>query len=95
MNAYEHIGRERKAQAIARFLWLQIPRQDRTNQQLPAGIAAVDQEERDIFSAHAGQKSPSEATWARVVELIGEKIADERRWLSLDPSEPVGEQRSA
>lgn len=83
-NPHEQIGRERKAQAIARFLWLQIPRQDRTNQQLPAGIAAVDEQERDIFAAHAGQKPPSDETWARVVELIGEKIADERRWLSMD-----------
>lgn len=83
-NRFRDERRERKAQAIARFLWAQIPREDRTNPKLPAGIAAVEQGERDQFARHAGQLSPSPKCWARVVEMIQERIEDERHWLSIE-----------
>lgn len=85
-NPYRDGRRERKAQAIARFLWAQIPRADRTNRMLPAGVAAVEQAERDGFARHAGQLSPSPRCWERVVELVREKIDDERHWLSIEES---------
>lgn len=94
-NPYEQVGRERKAQAIARFLWRQIPREDRIRLELLPGIAAVPEDERDAFAYHAGQKPPSPETWARVVELVRENILDERRWRGIDASQPVGEQRVA
>lgn len=94
-GGFERLGRERKAAAIARLIWRHIPKESRANLELAAGIADVPQEERDSFARCAGQKKPSELTWARVAELVAEKVADERRWLSLDQEQPAGEQQRA
>jgi hypothetical protein len=83
-NVYRDARRERKAQAVARFLWPRIPREDRTNLKLPGCIAAVEQNARDEFARQAGQLSPSPKCWTRVAELVRERVEDERRWLSLD-----------
>lgn len=91
-NPWRDQRREQKAQAIARLLWRHMPPEVRTNPDLAAGVADVPQEERDSFARCAGQNPPSEETWERVCELVAEKVADERRWLSLDESQPVGEQ---
>lgn len=96
MNRFEQEGRERKANAVARLIWRSIEREQRTNRDLPAAVADQPQTERDSWLRLAGyKKGPSGATWNRVVELIRERVLDERRWLDLDESRPVGAQRTA
>lgn len=80
-SSFEHLGRERKARAIARTIWRHLPPETRTNPELPAGVADVPQEERDSFARVAGQKKPSEETWAVVVRMLAEMVEDERHWL--------------
>lgn len=84
-NAFEQLGREKKARAIADLIWKRTQREMRTNPQLPAAVAALDEPARASIGVEAGyRKCPSAKTWARVVELVREKVADERHWLSLE-----------
>lgn len=82
-NQYEEQARERKAQAIARKIWLHLPPECRTNATLAATIADATQPERDAWARCAGQHEPSEETWARTCEILAEKVADERHWHGL------------
>ena len=83
-NAFEQLGREKKARAIADAIWKGIDREYRTDGRIPGALAAQPAA-RDQVARDAGyKKSPSEKTWARVVELVREKVADERHWLSLE-----------
>lgn len=86
MNSFEQIGRESKAQSIARKIWAHMPRELRTDQRLPSEFAIATPEQRrawaDVAAGKPVKKVPSDLTWARVVEILGEKVADERHWLS-------------
>lgn len=80
-NVFEREGRERKAQAIARFLWRQLPREDRTDERIPTGLLRMVQRDRDTIARAAGEQSPSAATWYRVSEIVRERVLDEQRWI--------------
>lgn len=84
MNAYEQIGRERKARAIAHRIWADVPREHRTRTDLPRVVALATHEERAAVAEAAGRKAPSPETWNRVTQLIADRVAEERHWLSLD-----------
>lgn len=81
VNAFQQRGREKKAQAIARLVWRNIPPELRTNPALAAGVADTPQYERESFARIAQQRKPSDLTWARVAEIVGERVADERHLL--------------
>ena len=82
-NVFEAEARERKAQAIARCVWRHTERSDRTNPAWPAVLEQAGTSMRNILAEAAGQNAPSDETWARVVELVAEKVADERHWFGL------------
>ena len=71
MNGWEAAGRERKAQRIARVL-AKILDKPETLVSMVA-IEHPEAEEQAIAAAAAGVKMPSEATWARVVEILHER----------------------
>jgi hypothetical protein len=83
-NPYEREAREVKAHAIARWIWSELPRAARTDVRVRDALILMDQQKRDAVALAAEQHSPGPETWARVVELVRDKIADERHWLSMD-----------
>lgn len=83
MNAFEQLGREKKARAIATVVWRMIDPELRTRSDLGASIADLPQEERDSAARAAGQKSPSADTWERVCAMIDEKAAEERHMVAF------------
>ncbi len=60
-------ARERKADAIARFI-------ERSGIDT-AGLASKEQAERDAIAKRAGQRSPSEKTWALVLGKLERRKA--------------------
>lgn len=84
-SLFERRGRETKARAIADFLWKNTPRELRSNPKLEDEIAAMPEPDRASAGVQAGyKKCPSRETWARVVRLIREKVAEERHWAGLE-----------
>lgn len=84
-SAYERLGRELKAQRIARKIWAHLPRELRTDPRVPEAFSQASAEERRGWAEAAADKPvkkvPSDLTWNRVTALLAEKVADERRWL--------------
>lgn len=84
-NGYAVAARRRKADAIVAYIAERLTPADlhepeRTN--LLEGMKAADQSIRDECARRAGQRSPSEATWALVVHGVEERIA----WLARGQS---------
>lgn len=79
-NGFERLGRETKARAIADQIWRGTPVEHRTSEKLPQAVARMTPDERDGWAVAADKRTPSGATWDRVVEIVREKVQDERRW---------------
>lgn len=80
-NGFEELGRERKARAIAEQIWRGTPVDQRTSPKLPLVVERMTPDERDGWAVAADKRTPSGATWDRVVEIVREKVQDERRWM--------------
>lgn len=79
-NSFEQLGREKKARAIADQIWRGTPIEQRMNLDLPTVVSRMTPDERDGWAVAADKRTPSGATWDRVVEIVREKVLDEQRW---------------
>ena len=66
-NPWEVNARTRKAKAIASHLWDHLDADMRRAPGLPVVLEGLSQEERDLLAENAGQRTPSETTWAEVI----------------------------
>lgn len=74
-----------RARKIAAATWADIPREKRTNADIPEKMAAADPIERyKVALAVNLTTPPSDVTWAMAVDMVREFVTDERRWLGLE-----------
>ena len=76
-NPYETNAREHKAQAIVGVLWQAMTPGQRRDPRQPERVRLFNQTQRDLAAGVAGKHTPSRDTWARVVELLGERHRQE------------------
>lgn len=74
MNGFERTGRAKKASII--FSYVPAAAFQREADDMANTMASWDQAQRDRWAAAAGANSPSELTWALVVEKVRGQIAD-------------------
>ena len=74
MNDFEQRQRERKARAIVRWIFAHFELDHVMHPRFLDGVAQYPQQQRDHIAEHAGVKSPSDATWVVVVQLLRDHL---------------------
>lgn len=77
-NGFEADAREKKAQAIVTWIWSNLTEAQKVDVEILTLVRLCNQEMRDTAAKCAGQRSPSEATWRRVHELLAQRVKDAR-----------------
>lgn len=78
-NVHEKLARREKVDALVRYIWDKMKADDRLNPATLDLMTGSNQAARDLVAKHAGQHSPSETTWAMVVDGIA-RLIEVARW---------------
>ncbi len=74
-NPYEAHARQKKALALADFIWENLGLEERQSIRLPEALAQLRSKDRDAWAEEAEQHSPSKETWdivvCRIIKLVG------------------------